>query len=401
MSNFRKVDINENSLGLDAWGKNKMVQDSSLFHGVFTYDVPARMWIEHINRIEQPTKVNCVSEDGMLKISSNGSNAGLRSKRHPRYQPNRGHLYSTSMIFPNPTADGKRDFGLGNENNAVFFRVAQDGLHCIVRTTAGGITVDDDSGVVSLPDIDLSKGNVFDIQMQWRGVGNIKFFINLKLVYEFEYLGTLDALSIANQALAVGFYCQKVTEDVVMYCGCVDVTSEGGVQESRQYNSVTTGMDVTALTASKGTIGTATIAITLPEQFNGQRYTRDAVLNLVTTFTKDEATTGIYYFRFSAGASSLALYNGILADQQANDSYVRYSIGGDGSTLNTNFNTALAEGLLLVAKRQEMDFANTLSNPDKNNAEFLLTGGDIIVVVVMPDGNSKNSGCSIEFSEEI
>ena len=393
---------NQNELGTDAWGRNKTVADFSLFHGVFSYDVPNRMWIEGTDGVEIFPKVNATSYDGMLKIVSNGTNVGLRSKRHPRYQPNRGHLYSTSMIFPSPTADGIRDFGLFDNKNGAFFRLKSDGLYACRRTTtiAAG-TVTTETLIPNISHIDLSKGNVFDIQMQWRGVGNFKYFINLQEVYNNEVLGTLTELSVSNPALPIAFGCQYGTEDVTMLCGCVDVTSEGGVNEKRQYNSVTTGMNVATVKADADANGTATLAIALPFQIDGKPYTRDVILSMVTTFTKDEATTGIWFFRYSTGTDSLSLFNHILTDQLANDSYVGYSVGGINSDLDSLFQAAVNEGQLLVSKRVEVDDANELDNPDKNNAEFLITGGDMIIVSVRPDGSGKNTGCSIEFSEEI
>lgn len=408
MSLLRRVDTNRNELGYDAWGRNKVANDKSLFHGMFTYDVPNRMWIEGYNGVEQPIKVNATSEDGMLKIVSNNGNVGVRSKRHPRYQPNRGHLYSSSMILPAPTADGIRDFGIGDERNGAMFRLTSSGLYAMIRTTTGyggTLTTTNDIQAIDTTGFDLSKGNIYDIQMQWRGVGDIKFFINQKLVYTFEYLGALSTLSISNPALPIGFYCQYGTENVTMYCGCVDVTSEGGTTENKQYNSVTTGTNITTQKVDNTSNGTAILALALPFKLgtapNDYPYTRDAILNQVTTFTKDEATVGVWFFRYSAGANSLALYNHILGDLTANDSYVKYSIGGDTSSLEPLFQSAVPEGQLLVAKREDIDQPLELRNPDQNNSEFLITGGDIILVSVRADGTNKQTGCSIEFSEEI
>ena len=401
MSYFKQTDVSRNELGYDAWSRNKVVNDLSLFHGVFTYDVPERMWIEGRNGSEIFPKVRATSVDGMLKLESLGGNTGLRSKRHARYQPNRGHLYSSAMILPTPAADGIREFGLFDDANGAFFRLKASGLYAVIRTTTSGGTTEDEQ-LINVPvGIDLSKGNVFDIQMQWRGVGNIKFFINLQGVYTFSYLGTLSGLSIANPALSIGFSCQQVVDDVTMYCGCVDVTSEGGVSENRQYNSVNTGMDVTSISCSNSTNGVATLAIAIPFTEGGLPYTRDAILSRVTTFCKDESSVGVYAFRYSVGANSLALYNAIMAGVSANDSYIHYLTGGDGSGLNTAFQSAVSEGQLLLVQREEIDRPNVLDNPDKNNAEFMITGGDIILVSVNPDGASKPTGCSIEFSEEI
>lgn len=399
VNGYRQQVLGQGDITLDAWGRQKVITDSSLFHGVFTYDIPNRMWIEGFNGTEQATKVNATSENGMLKLVSNGGNVGLRGKRHARYQPNRGHLYSTSIILPSPTADGIRDFGLTDDKNGAFFRLKSTGLYGVVRTTFNGVTTDDERLINT--NIDLSKGNIYDIQMQWRGVGNIKFFINLELVYTFDYLGTLTELSISNPALPIGFYCQNVTEDVTMYCGCVDVTSEGGATENRQYNSVTTGMDVTTQEVTTTVGGTAILAMVIPFNIAGVPYTRDAIMNRITTFTKDEATTGVYAFRYSTGASSLALYDALMLGSSAPDSYVKYLVGGTGSTLDTVFQSAIAEGQLLVTRREEIDRPCILDNPDKGSAEFLLTGGDIIVVAVRADGTAKDCGASIEFSEEI
>lgn len=400
---YRQQVLGKGDLTLDAWGRQKTITDVTLFHGIFTYDVPNRMWVELLNDVEVPIKARATSENGMLKLVSNGAgnDVALVGKRHSRYQPNRGHLYSTAIILPSPTADGIREWGLLDKQNGVFFRLTSSGLYAVVRTTAGGVTTDDVREIVLPEGIDLSKGNIYDIQMQWRGVGNIKFFVNLREVFTFNYLGTLSGLSVANPALSIGFTCEYVSEDVTLYCGCVDVTSEGGVQESRQYNSANTGMDVTTSNTDASTYGTAVLAIALPNTVGTAYYTRDAVLTRVTTFCKDEATAGVWAFRFSTGAASLALYNHIIGDSLANDSYVGYSIGGDTSTLNTLFQAAIAEGQLLVTRREEIDRPCILDNPDKDNSEFMVTSGDIVLVSVRPDGDNKNTGCSIEFSEEI
>ena len=91
----------------DAWGRQKVVNDFSIVHGVFTYEITNKKWIEHIDGIEVP-KTNCTSVNGMLQIQSNNATTTLTSRRHPRYQPNRGHLYSTSVILDNAnTTNGK------------------------------------------------------------------------------------------------------------------------------------------------------------------------------------------------------------------------------------------------------------------------------------------------------
>ena len=55
-------------LQLDAWGREKSITDFSLFHGVWTYDVPIARWKEYLSGVEQTSFVNATSIGGMLNI---------------------------------------------------------------------------------------------------------------------------------------------------------------------------------------------------------------------------------------------------------------------------------------------------------------------------------------------
>ena len=100
-------------LVLDAWGRQKIINDHSMVHGVWTYEVSSRMWIERLDGSDIAIETNFTSENGMLKcIGADGELRYLHSRRHPRYQPNRGHLYSSSMILPDADLDVNQEFGL-------------------------------------------------------------------------------------------------------------------------------------------------------------------------------------------------------------------------------------------------------------------------------------------------
>ena len=183
---------------------------------MFTTNVPIATWKETYNGIEQaPTVATSVNGKLSMKSGANLNDVNvLDTYRNPRYEPNRGHLYSTAMFLPNKTALGVRDFGIFTELAGVFFRLKSDGnLYAVVRTTVDSVTTDDEQ-LIDTTGIDIEKGNVYDCQFQWRGVGNYKFFINLQKVYEFEYLGTLTELSMFNPALPIAFRCENLGDNV-------------------------------------------------------------------------------------------------------------------------------------------------------------------------------------------
>ena len=110
-------------LGFDAWGRAKTITDRSILHGMFSFNVPVKVWRETLNGIEQAF-TNATSVDGALNLTSGGTfddNTILETYRHPRYQPNRGYLYSKALIMPNPSDSGLRRFGAGTAENGVFF----------------------------------------------------------------------------------------------------------------------------------------------------------------------------------------------------------------------------------------------------------------------------------------
>ena len=235
------VESAKNDLGYDAWGRPKSITDRSVLHGMFSFNVPVSTWYETINGTIQSPMVNSTSVDGALEIVAGATLNDvtyLRTFRNPRYQPNRGTLYSTAGFLVNPDAAMRRSWGCFNAEHGVFFRLDSGVLYGVTRTitTAGGVT--ENSVKLDIAGVDLSKGNVYDIQHQWRGVGDYRFFINLDDVGGLDNLGNLDKLSMSNPAAPIAFESENLGDNDLMRFGCVDVTSEGGDDNGKTYGSV-------------------------------------------------------------------------------------------------------------------------------------------------------------------
>jgi hypothetical protein len=250
------VSLSNQSLGVggltvDAWGVQKMSLPYSLFHGLWTFDIPASMWFMYEGGVQVYTSTNIVSTGSAATLTTSAAKTALvlEGRIAPRYQPNRGHLFSTALWCPSKTNDGIRDWGLCTAENGVGLRLKADGLLYAVLRSGGVETKEeliDTSGVAGF---DVQKGNVYDIQYQWRGVGNYKFFVNLVHVHTFNNLGTLTALSMENPALPICFKCTRTTQDVSMSIGCADISSENGsdndIQPSVAYANISkNGTDV-------------------------------------------------------------------------------------------------------------------------------------------------------------
>lgn len=387
-----------NDTAMDAWGRSKTYQDYSIFHGMFTFNVPDSLWKIYENGtplLDNDSSTKVISVNGKCEIHSGDTHAVLMSRRHPRYQPNRGHLYSTALFLPNPTGSAIRDFGLMTSENGVFFRLKSDGLYACLRS--GSILKKEEKITLNFP-VDFSKGNIYDIQFQWRGVGDYFFYMEntqtrrIELVHKFEFAGELDdELSIENPALPVCFESTSLdTNDYKISLGCVDVTSEGGRKESLVYGSVTSPTDGIRLGTGQNV---GVLALKVNETFLGKINTRDIELKRFIASCNNEAIMNIYITNDQSAFTGTNWTN-----VKQNSDNLQYAYGGNVGDLVFN-NTAYTKSL--ISLRLEQDQPKELSNPSVGESgAFYLTAADYVVITI--DASSSNIFWgSIEWGEEV
>ena len=384
------------SYSTDAWFRNKAVLDRSLLHGMFTFNVPADKWYEMIDDVEQTAFVSATSVDGALNIASGALNEKrqLRSFRHPRYQPNRGHLFSTAGWFPNVGANGERSFGLFTSESGVFFTLKAGVLYAIRRTTIGGVTTDTPI-IINLPaGVDLSKGNVFDIQFQWRGVGSYFFYVNLQKVASFDLLGTISELSIFNPALPIAFECINQGDAVDMNFGCVDVTSEGGDDNGKSYGSITTE----TLTGSVAISGynVPIIAVRNKSLFGTLLNTRDVLALLATAYSDQRCV-----FRVWATRGDTAITENDQAWSDFRDGHLEYIVYDTPNVGNPmDFDTTKAQ--LIFGARVDQDQSYATSAIFEGRTDIYQAPGDTFIFTMHREtGQGCNVGVTYEFAEAI
>jgi hypothetical protein len=372
---------------VDSWGVQKVSTPFSLFHGLWTFDVPPSMWLAYVDGAEVSVAAAAASGaaasvDGALVLDSTGINSvEITSRRSPRYQPNRGHLYSTSCILPNPTADCTREFGLFTDDNGVFFRLKSDGyLYAVLRS--GGVETFEER--ITLPAaVDLSKGNIFDIQFQWRGVGNYFFYVGnpttgqLELTHTLNHLGKYDTLSIQNPALPTAFKVISGTEAGVLKSGCVDLTSEAGALDREQYGSA-----VGSCTASTNT---PIIAIRNPFQISGRLNTRDVRITQLTLSADKRTTVSMWLTRDPTAFTGAS-----------------WTANNDGSLIEFDDTATAVDTAKCKFVTQFVVEANVTlfaSNPNPQTIDFFMSRGDY--VLLLGSGSSSNITGVIAFGEEI
>lgn len=377
------------ALGADAWGRQKTITDFSLVHCLFTFDVPLDTWIIIDNNIEVlGGSPKVLSVNGALELSSGTTDVYLHTRRHPRYQPNRGHLYSASIFLPNPTALGERNFGMFNKEAGVFFRLKASGeLFGVIRTV-----VDNVQGEIEYPiphpkrtdasPIDYSLGHTYDIQMQWRGVGDIVFYIDQKRVLVISNTDTLDHVYMFNPALPIAFSSVNLGQEVKIKCGCADITSEGGNRQRKQYRSLPSGER--AITTTE----TPMVLFTVADTVFGRTNTRDCILLKIEAYSDANSVIRVYYTRdstaFTFTVPMVPVYSG----------FQKVSYDGNITVANYTKMTKLHE------KRLAANTSDTITNPDIENTEFYMVHGDYILVTIQAKNNALG-GATLVYGEEV
>ena len=372
----------------DAWGVQKMSLPISLFHGMFTFDIPQSQFFMYENGTQVYTSTNITSTNsaGRLLTSVTKTDLVLESRLCPRYQPNRGHLLSTALWCPNKTNDGVREWGVGTDENRAIFRLKADGkLYAVLRS--GGVqTYEQEIDTSAVPGFDVEKGNVYDIQYQWRGVGNYKWFINLQLVHTASLLGTLTALSLENPALPCRYAAQRTTQDVEINIGCVDITSENGSSEQLQYGS--------AYAANVAvTTGTPVIVVKQPLLIGLQTNTRDLTLARISFSCSKKAVFKVWMTRNPAsitGATYQSVNSGSFVECDSPDM-------NPAAVRATAVNTALLR--LVTAVPVEAAVPREVTNPWPNEIVFPVVRGDYIVVTCT--AATATADCVVEWGEHI
>jgi hypothetical protein len=376
----------------DAWGVQKTSFDKSLFHGLFTFDVSPYMWIieEDGPEVVNSLSTRATSVNGFLSLKS-GASAGnsciVESRRHPRYQPDRGIKWAASVGFKDASLDGILKAGvIVGEENGVYFKTKGDGklYACVLNDN---IEIEE---LITFPfNIDITVGNNYDIQIQWRGVGFVRFFAANpvtgypELVHEMNFLNSLDeAVLLRNPAMSVSYHAENITQEVSLWSGCADVSSEGGIVDREQYGEHSADRSVTS-----GGTGGGVIALRNPLLApNGKTNTRDINLARVTVTADKKSTFKIYQTR-DASAITAGSW-----DAHREGSFVEVNI----TFSDLDFTKLAPFSTFKPAAGQTL----IKDNPAPDKIDFYLIHGDHIVIACTA-GTNIAAEVSIEWGEEI
>lgn len=189
------------------------------------------------------THIPAQSAVSLAVTASSGSTARLRTNTFYRYQAGKGLLIKQTVYHADAGQTNQvRRWGFFDDNDGLFWQLSGTTFSVVRRTSTSGAPVEttvvkasfnndilDGTGPSGI-NLDLTKGNIFEIKFQWLGVGTVKFFVNGYLVHTMAHANTLAVPYMKTAQLPIGFDVVNTGASAIssMISVCSSVIAEGG-----------------------------------------------------------------------------------------------------------------------------------------------------------------------------
>lgn len=286
-------------------GEMVTLTPNSRLRGIFTFGVPEQSWNTTLSASGDGT---ASSVDGALTITGGTVDGGItrfESLDHPRYEPDRAFGWATASSGISATT-GKVRIGCFTTWEGFFIEAdtSTGVVTAYTRRTTGVVaptpedhtsglgsatTTDTLAGTLTIPDgSDITKATLFDMWVQWRGVGEQLCLIDLQEAMITSRLGTASSLWSGNPAIPFAIEVERVSDAISVEFGCVDVSIYDGssAEEDHDNYSITSG-NVAALPNTEVPL----LVLQAAGFLAGMACTRDHIIRLINDISCDKAAT--------------------------------------------------------------------------------------------------------------
>jgi len=293
---------------LDAFGRLRVSQPVTLFDSqqrfapdpAFESNVAVGGSVSFI-----PTQSSC----NLTVVNTNGSFAGRESSYVFKYQPGKSLLITmTGVMAPMSNGNLRQRYGYFGQDNGFYLELS-DKLYIVQRSNVTGTITNtavantawngdkfDGTGASGLS-LDITKAQIFFMDIEWLGVGDVRcgFILDGKylVAHTFKHANIVSSAYITTACLPIRYEIQSLngsgpaTSNLTQICSTV--ISEGGYNQTFQLFS--------NLTSFSGTVGAATWVPVMSLQLHPSRLDGIAVarqVDVLVTSTGDVVQWGLW-----------------------------------------------------------------------------------------------------------
>ena len=341
------------SEALDAFGRLRVAQSETLFAAPATYGHNTMQW-EKSNTDDgvAPAFDNNVRMS-LLKVAAGvtGGTSYIISRQYQPYRPGKSLKSSMTAVLGTATAGAVKRCGFGDDANGIFFEQnGTNGLQFNRRTSTSGSVVNntvaqsswnldklDGTGTSGIT-LDITKGFILSVDMQFLGFGRVRVGFNIGgvLIYAHEFLNanTLTVPYIQQAMLPVLIEivaAAGLAADATAYFKCAEVSSEGGFEDVLGYPNAVEGT-VTAASGSR----THVLSLRPKTTFNSM------INRSIITFENIDVLTGANPVVWELVAGATFSVAPTFAD--VNSTFSAYEAGTGGTFTNITSGVIVAAG---------------------------------------------------------
>ena len=256
-------------LPTDAFARVRVSDPVTIFDAGHQYNVNPLMWDTGLS--SGTGAVTHIPNKSAARLSTGGTASGakavLQTKVYHRYQPGKSQLIMCTAALGNPKANVRKRYGYFDANNGVFFEQTSDGVAVVLRSEVSGAVVDTrveqrDWSLAPNLAVDFSKAQIFLFDLEWLGVGRVRFGIVLggRIIYvhEFTHVNTLSGPYMTTANLPVRAEIENTgvaASESALAQICCAVISEGGQEDDRAFLfSASNGVTSVAVTTRRAVL---------------------------------------------------------------------------------------------------------------------------------------------------
>jgi len=243
---------------LDAFGRLRVSNPDTLFAASQVYNQHPLLWDHYTVSGGTSTHAILTNSTTLSTASTtSGARALRQTKIYLRYIPGKSQAIKMTGTLQKgalPTGAAFAGIGYYDDDNGVYFRQDATGVACVIRSATSGTVVEDrvysadwnldklDGTGPSGATVDWTKEQIFCIDLQWLGVGRVRFGLNLLgqyiNVHEFNNANSKTAVYMRTACLPPRyevFNSGGAGSNISVEAVCTAVESEAGVHEDDHY----------------------------------------------------------------------------------------------------------------------------------------------------------------------
>lgn len=243
--NYGNINPGTGGTAVDAFGRSRVAQPYTLFDSQHIYDENS-YWSEANSGTAAVYRANESAIDLTID-GTNGSYIYRETKRAFPYQPGKSLLNLNSFVFNEGKAGLRQRIGYFDTKNGVFLEQDGTDLYLVRRSFVNGIVEETraaqstwnfdkfDGTGPSLRDLDVTKANIFWLDVEWLGVGAVRcgFAVDgqfqIAHVFYHDNVGTTTYMTSASLPLRIEVENTAATgSSSTLKQICNTVISEGG-----------------------------------------------------------------------------------------------------------------------------------------------------------------------------